>query len=109
MVLMKKLIGQTNGTEARGRTRFQPVEWIETGPLTLKVKERREPACESNLERNHHVKLDTCIFNHRGARRLARFYRHRRNRRVDRQITVHDLSCAVLGVADLRPPAHLNV
>ena len=109
MVLMKKLIGQTNGTEARGRTRFQPVEWIETGPLTLKVKERREPACESNLERNHHVKLDTCILNHRGAGRFARFYRDRRNRRVDRPSTVHDLSCAVLGVADLRPPAHLNV
>src|ERR1041385_921546 len=50
MVLMTKLISQPNGTEARGRTRFQPVEWIETGPLTLKVKERREPACESKLE-----------------------------------------------------------
>ena len=109
MVLMKKLISQPNGTEARGRIRFQPVEWIETGPLTLKVKERREPACESNLERSHHVKLDTCNLNYLRAGGFARFYRDRRNSREDRPITVHDLYCAVLGVADLRPPEHLNV
>src|SRR5262245_47104662 len=107
---MNKVKSQRNGRKGSDARKRQSVEWLEEGPFSVELlrKEHFEPSDYPSAERNHYVKLDIGILNHRTSRSVARIRWHRRNSSVGRQVIVRDFPGALSRVADFRPESCLS-
>jgi hyperosmotically inducible protein len=88
--------------------KLKPIQWFDALSFVVEVKGGTLVRHQLNVERKHHVKLDTDILNHRPAGRLAGLHRNRGYGGGNRQSSLRALSGALPGVVNPGREESLN-